>query len=444
MNEGTLACLLLVACGPQTLPPVQQQPDPMPMPMPMPMPEKCEAPGLAATLEVPMGTRAVLAVPAGTRVTRADLLEFGPFEVRRLDALRFELKAPYEAVTATVKLGLHCADNDGAAEVAATTRAPRWSSIAQWTDGASGTPPNREYGNMWLDGTKLFVLGGFHYRPQQFTASTDLWSFDLGTRSWTQLQHANAAPEFMGARLVAIPNTRERLFLGGVDRNFQPLQHLEKLDTETLTWTSLQAQGAPQYGDYQPGVVFDSKRNRFLSVCGQSQMLHCNVMSLTVPGDAPPRWEAVTVEAGPRPAGRAGHYYAYDAPNDRVVIFAGMSTSIIGDTWALELGTTPAKWVKLADTSADLMRRNGAWALDEPNHRLIVWGGTPDGLNASEGVWFLDLDRGSETWRRLDPEGGAPSRASGMAVLDAANHRFIGGFGNTIAGGFPDLWALEL
>jgi len=440
MNKALLLCLI-VACGQPPPPPVVEVPDAGEPPPPPPPPPPCEDEALPARLELPMGGRAQLSA----QVTSVELSSPGSFEARRLEPNRFELKAPYEAATLKVTLTLHCEKSDGTAEVELVARAPRWSALSQWADGTAGMPPNREYGNMWLDGTSLYVLGGFHYRPMQFTASTDLWRFDLGARTWEPLQHANAAPEFMGARLVPLPGSRERLFVGGIDRSFQPLQHLEKFDPDTRTWTPLTAENAGPYGDYQPGLVFDSKRGRFLSVCGQSMTPHCNVTSLTVPASGNPRWDPVAVEAGPKPAGRAGHYYAYDAPNDRVVIFAGAAAATIhGDTWALELSSTPAKWVKLADTSAELMRRNGAWALDEANHRLIVWGGTPDGRNASEGVWFLDLDRDREVWRRLDPEGGAPSRASGMAVLDAANGRFIGGFGNTIAGGFPDLWALEL
>ncbi len=405
----------------------------------------CEEPGLGATLELPLGGRAVVAVPAGSRVSVLELGDSGAFVSRRLDATRFEVKAPYQAATATVKVGLQCPERVGVQELTLSTRAPKWSALSQWTDGTAGLPPNREYGNMWLDGAdRLLVYGGFHYRPMQFTASSDLWSFDLQSKTWTQLQSANTAPEFMGGRMVPLPGSRELLFLGGVDRNFQPVNHLERFDPATLTWTAVQAMGAPAFGDYQPGVVFDSKRGRFLSVCGQSVMPHCKVTALTVPSDGPARWDPVAVASGDQPAGRAGHFYAYDAQNDRVVIFAGMSNGILGDTWSLELSEEPARWVKLADETPELKRRNGSFALDVANHRLIVWGGTPDGRSASPGVQFLDLDRGSEVWRTLEPEGGAPARASAMAVFDAAKGRFIGGFGNSSAGGFPDLWELKL
>ena len=74
----------------------------------------------------------------------------------------------------------------------------------------------------------------------------------------------------------------------------------------------------------------------------------------------------------------------------------------------------------------------------------MVWGGTPNGLTASTGVLFLDLDRGSEFWWKVEPEGGAPSRASGMMVYEPKRNRLVGGFGNSSAGGFPDLWSLDL
>lgn len=419
-------CGFAISCG---------QPPPPPPVMVTP----CEA--SFSTLEVPLGGRAQLTAP---KVTGIEVIESGGFTARRLDATRWELKAPYDATTATVKLKLQCGDTPGTAELTATTRAPKWSSLSQWRDPTAGKPPNREYGNMWLDGPdRVLVYGGFHYLPMQFTASTDLWSFDLKTLEWSQLQSANAAPEFMGGRMLPLPSSRDLLFLGGVDRNFSPTPHLERFDPVALTWTAVQAQGAPAYGDYQPGVVFDSKRSRFLSVCGQAAMPHCKVTALTVPADGPARWDTVMVASGPSPAGRAGHFFTYDAPNDRVIIFAGMSNGILGDTWALELSEEPARWVNIVDPTPELMRRNGAWALDEANHRFIVWGGTPDGRNASGGVMFLDLDRGHELWHKLEPEGGAPSRASGMAVFDAPKKRLIAGFGNTSTARYSDLWSLE-
>ena len=422
-------CGFALACSPAAPPPTPALP--------------CEAPSLKS-LEVPLGGRAVLELPAGSRVTSLEVTSSGNFTARRLDATRFELKAPYDATTATVKLALQCGETSGTGELTASTRAPKWTALSQWTDGTAGKPPNREYGNMWLDGPdRLMVYGGFHYRPMQFTASTDLWSFDLKTLQWSPLQSANAAPEFMGGRMLPLPDSRELLFLGGMDRNFSLPPHLERFDPATLTWTALQAQGAPAFGDYQAGVVYDSKRSRFLSVCGQSAMVHCKVTSLTEPGGGAPRWDNVAVASGPSPAGRAGHFFTYDAPNDRVIIFAGMSNGILGDTWSLELAEEPARWVRLHEGTPELTRRNGAWALDEANHRFIVWGGTPDGSTASSGVLFLDLDRGHELWWKVEPQGGAPDRASAMAVFDAPNRRLIGGFGNSSSGSHADLWSLE-
>ena len=99
------------------------------------------------------------------------------------------------------------------------------------------------------------------------------------------------------------------------------------------------------------------------------------------------------------------------------------------------------RWVKLLDDEPSFMRRNSAFTLDEANHRLVVWGGTPDGKNSVNGLWFLDLDKGDERWERLDVPSEVPPRASGSAVYDPVKKRIIAGFGNSTKGAFPDTWA---
>jgi hypothetical protein len=44
----------------------------------------------------------------------------------------------------------------------------------------------------------------------------------------------------------------------------------------------------------------------------------------------------------------------------------------------------------------------------------------------------------------LTVPGGAPERASGMALSDPARRRMLFGFGNTAEGEFTDLWSLQL
>lgn len=62
--------------------------------------------------------------------------------------------------------------------------------------------------------------------------------------------------------------------------------------------------------------------------------------------------------------------FVHDQENERIVFFGGDGGSIgpcdlcFGETWALELGTTPERWVRLNAGTEPEARRNGAYVLD--------------------------------------------------------------------------------
>jgi hypothetical protein len=401
--------------------------------------------------EITEGGRLTLALAFDAAPAEWSVQAAGTLSAAKLDATHLQLKSAYGNLSAsTVKLAIDCSGRSGTAEFEIKTRRPSWSVVSQWTEGADG-PNNREYGVSWIDSgdaNRLLVYGGFHYKPSQFTGSSDLWELNLSTSTWKELTPANASPKFMGGRVAPIPGKRELIFVGGVTAAFDADYHLDRFEyaPDKLTWRPMAATPTPAFGDYQPGFVFDSKRGRYLTFCGQSADFHCRVrrleLNLTTGAGS---WtdEPVT---GPVPPGRSGHFFAYDEETDRVIVFGGMQppNNMLGDTWALELGESPARWVKLAD-NPELKRRNGAFALDAENHRLIVWGGTPDGANAVPGIHAISLDRGAENWKLLEVTGTAPpARASGMAVADPTRRRILMGFGNSTAGNYPDLWSLNL
>src|SRR3954452_5281330 len=112
------------------------------------------------------------------------------------------------------------------------------------------------------------------------------------------------------------------LFIGGVNASFEQALHLDRFDPETLAWAPQSITGAPHYGDYQPAFVWDGKRQRYLSICGQSDTVHCRVSQLVLPADGPATWQLLAVD-GDVPGGRSGHFFVYDEVTDRVIVFAG-------------------------------------------------------------------------------------------------------------------------
>ncbi len=347
----------------------------------------------------------------------------------------------------------------GRATVRLDVETPRFSPVAQWSpEEDPGTPGGREYFATWMgvdDDRGIYVYGGFVFEPQQFTPNHDLFRFDLLTEAWQSVPVSSTSGElpFPGGRIArgAGDDASSVYYLGGGflrgnDTLVTPPTFMRVTrPAGAVTFSPVEATGTP--GSYTGALVLDERRGRFLSVCGfdgHRLGVHCEVQSIPIQGGA---WETLSVDSeNALPPGRFGFHYMFDVENDRIIVYGGQTEESPDDeVWSLELQTDPPRWVPL---ERGLRRRNGAWAEDVVNRRLIVWGGTANGVTALPGIDVFTLDRGRETWLHLELEGedaaGPLPRASGQCVLDDAERRILCGWGNSREGAFTDLWALSL
>lgn len=318
-------------------------------------------------------------------------------------------------------------------------------------DEANGTPGGREYFAWWLadDERALYLYGGFSYVPRQFTPTTTLFRFDLATSLWSSVPLEGEAPG-PGARVALDGAGRPHLFGGaGIAANgaLETPPSFGAIDASAsgASLETLPSTGA--LGSYTGSLVYDTRRERWLSVCGVDAGVgpHCQVHAFTAEG----RWQRINSSLE-RPSGRYGFHYVYDEATDRVIVFAGQvgadNLDIDGETWALDLEPNEAgtlTWTQLETPTEISRRRNGAYALDPEGHRMFVWGGTPDGADSVPGIDVLSLERGREVWTHLEPEGAPPSRTSAQGVYDPTTHSILWGMGNDDAV-YTDLWSLAL
>ena len=364
-----------------------------------------------------------------------------------VDATTVTIRAPYlSAADGEVAVRLGCGQT-----VPIELRPLAWTSVAEWS-GDEG-PPGREYGGWWTDtegAGGLVVFGGFHYVPRQFTPANDAWRFDFASNTWSALAGTDL-PMLQGGRVAPIPGERAVFYFGGAVPGeggalAETPSSLYRFDYDERSVTATKVDGigdAP--GSYTGSLVYDSKRKRWLSVCGANLAgANCDVHAYTAGGSFEP-----VATSKPGPKGRWGFHYAYDEVTDRVIVFGGQTlgsgdAAIDGETWALDLAIEPAKWTRLfANGKGPMKRRNGAFALDPVGHRLFVWGGTPDGARTVENIQVLSLDRDAEAWTELEVPSKVPSRASAFGSWDPTHGRILFGFGN--AGPvYTDLWALDV
>ncbi len=391
-------------------------------------------------LRVPLTLGAdVTAVRVAVSGTRSDAVEG--------ESLR--LTVPYGTTLGTVVLESTCDGKTTQHDVNLTVQPLRWTRAAEWT--GAGGPSGREYFATWLDAEhdRVLLYGGFVYQPQQFTPNHELWAYSLSDARWSQLPLSGDAPASAAGRVVPQPGGGA-LYFGGLDDALSATPYVLKqltVDEASARW-SADFPAATGRGEYQPSFFYDARRDRYLSVCGGSDgvdgMYHCEVRELRLTGGVA-TWAPVAVE-GLAPGGRNGHAWAYDEATDRLVLFGGdRGGSTLGDTWVLDLSSAVPKWTCLFERSeAAQRRRNMGYVLDTRAHRLLVWGGTPDGATAVEGVQALDLTPGAEQWYQVDAENAPPARTSAGGVYDAERNRALLGFGNSALGIYVDWWALEL
>jgi len=395
---------------------------------------------------------AKLSVSEGGRLTFArdgDLTyEATGGAVVTVDATTVTIRAPYlSAADGEVALRLGCGQT-----VPIALRPLAWTSVAKWGDDVG--PPGREYGAWWTDpegAGGLVVFGGLHYHPRH--GRPGAVPRRLRVRRGPGAPPAGPGPpQGRGGRGAPTPGDGALLFLGGavpgegavVEATPSGLYRLD-YDERSLTPTKLDVIGdAP--GSYTGSLIYDSKRRRWLSVCGANLAsgANCSVHAYTADGGFTP-----VATSKPEPKGRWGFHYAYDEVADRVIVFGGQTLKdgeleIDGETWALDLASEPAVWSRLfANGAGPMKRRNGAYALDPVGHRLFVWGGTPDGKSSIENIQVLSLDRDAEAWTELEVPSNVPARTSAFGSYDAARERILFGFGNDKAI-YRDLWALDV
>lgn len=392
------------------------------------------------------GARVRIAREAVTNDTDATFEAIGPVRVfdDATSAGQLVVRSTYEDADAAIRVT--CSDAT-TFDVPVVTAPVEFSNLATWS-GDDG-PTGREYFAMWQDrsqASRLWLYGGFVYYPQQFTPNAELWSFDLTTAVWTPYGVLDNAPLLPGARVAPASSANQYLFLGGTSDGDTP-RSLRSLDvgTQIPTWTSASFSGAAPES-YTGAWIRDERRNRWLSLCGASASIgiNCAVKAYSETEG----WSALPVDEATTAPPRFGFAYAYDELNDRVVVFAGQvgmeNLDIGADTWALELGQEPARWVQLFESDEHATaRRNAAFAYDSIQHRLFVWGGTPDGADSIPGMQVLHLDRGHEEWLSFATPTEMPSRTSGAGVYDATTNSIYWGFGNDDSV-YTDLWRMQL
>src|SRR5437588_369038 len=298
-----------------------------------------------------------------------------------------------------------------------------------------------------------------------------------GTPAWSQLAPSGIppAPRFGSGAGYDPGNNRLIIFGGGIVDNAVlvtacsgPVSAGYANDVWILTnangsggapaWTPVTPVGVPPAARRSGATVYDAANNRLIMFGGQEPCGKLNdvwVLSNANGLGGTPAWTQLNI-SGPMPAARGEMAYAgaYDAANNRLIIFGGESELVdYNDVWVLSnangLGGTPARTQLSPAAGPPSVRHAHAVTTDAAANTLIVIGG----VNHSQTTFFGDVWRlsnanglgGTPVWTQLNPQGSSPGPRAGQSAVyhQAARRATVFAGANCVpCSGLNDTWVL--
>jgi hypothetical protein len=193
----------------------------------------------------------------------------------------------------------------------------------------SGGPPQIRYGvgYTWDPLAKeLVTFAGF----TNLGRFDDVWRFKPTASTWSNVS-PGTGPLARCLHAACYDAHNHRMIMYAGQNNSGPLDDIWSLDLDTNTWTQLNPTTKPSARYFSP-VVYDSKNNRATMFGGQGLLgFNAEVWAFDLWTN---KWTQLA-PAGTPPSQRAGSAAIYDGANDRVVIFGGNDGTVRNDVWAV-------------------------------------------------------------------------------------------------------------
>lgn len=263
-----------------------------------------------------------------------------------------------------------------------------------WRQAASTGPSARRGMAMVFDRSRNRVLlfGGI----AGSTRLNDTWEWDGA--QWRAITMIGALPAVRSeARLAWDPAQRRVVLFGGASNGGGRLR-----DTWVLSGTVWSQLGATAAASPSTGVgstmVLDSTRDRLMLI-GGAVTPWSDICSTSA--SAPGTWAAV--EFGP--SARTGAAIAYDTARQRAVLFGGLGSTRLGDTWEFD----GANWAPMSDTGPS-PRSEHAMGYDPIREQVVLFGGNTGSGAVSGETWIWN----AKGWMLASTTGPAPRDRAAM------------------------------
>ena len=263
-------------------------------------------------------------------------------------------------------------------------------------------PSERTDAGMAYDaGQKRMVLfGGF----AEGRACQDTWFFQNG--AWTRFMSATSAPapSARGRFASCYDITRGEMLIFGGSAFYVLFGDLWAFNNG---WKKAAAKGGPSARE-GAAMAFNGRTGDVILFGGRSAAgLENDTWKYANGG-----WTKLTIAKAP-PA-RWRHALVYDSVRREYILYGGISTASLNDTWALKGDS----WTRIVGSSPGARNTHGM-VFDAKRQRSLVFGGAK-GTNLLGDTWEFK----GGTWRRI--AGPAPSARAGVAMAyDAGEDRVL-------------------
>ncbi len=299
-------------------------------------------------------------------------------------------------------------------------------SMAHWTQvSAGGSLVPREFAAITCDsiGNRMLLQGGQTQNGHYVHA--DVWSLTIDSvASWgslgddappalwaTTAVSGEAFYDSLGKRVIVAYSTGTLLEVWA-----------KSMDAVGL-WSLLSEDASGIGNRHEFSLIWDAPRRRILLFGGYDYQT--NARFNDVWANAGSGWSPLST-AGTPPSPRSNHSAIFDAAGQRMIVFGGQTApspgSVVSDTWALSLASTPT-WTRLSTTNDPSAQYRHAALYDAQRGSLVVFAGR-DSFGAAQGPSELPLN-GSLAWHSLASNRPKLVPSNFGPVFDALRTRFL-------------------
>jgi hypothetical protein len=231
-------------------------------------------------------------------------------------------------------------------------------------------------------------------------APLDTWSFDMNTKTWTQMKAPGPAYHF-GHKLVYDSKADRMILWGGWNmKDNVGTNDTWAYDYNSDTWTEMKPAVKPPGVNFQ-GMVYDSKADRVIMWGGGDNT------SVWVYDYNTDTWEERKPSGGP--SSRFLHNMSYDSKADRTILFGGYTGDPNKDfdfsfnsseTWAYDYNLNT--WTQLKPAANPGLLSEFGLVYLPSNDRLLLFGGLITKGSYSDKVWLYDFN--ANTWTEVTPK----------------------------------------